>query len=158
MPYSTGTVTTATGLIADLSAFLVGQLGWTLIDDISASDKVFYSTGITGDRNIYVRLRAGLKDRNVAPDIGAWQNQEHTGAQYDHVNIETMQHWDVSTHTGTNRVAGRIGPWAWAMFGNNFRDGNSSARHREWIEETRSALFLPNRAGETTGITQAWLS
>lgn len=111
MAYKTGIVATASGLLTELVSFAVSQAGWTLEHDVSASEKILKSTGSDGVSHILARLRTGVKDYNGNPSYTAWQNQEYTGAHYEHINVSMLQAYDPAGPTLYNEIDGRVGPW-----------------------------------------------
>lgn len=158
MAFSTDTVVTANDMIADISAFLVGQCGWSLVDDIATGNKVFHSTGKTGDRNIYLRFQSGVKDRNQIPGVAYWQNQEHPGALYDHVNVFGSQYWNTPTHAGVNALSGKIGPWGYIWKGTNVSNAWSTAFMVDVYPGNTSSIFAHKHNGNVPNTTTEWLS
>jgi len=124
MAFETGFVSTASGLLSQLSSFLLGT-GWSLNDNPSLSTfsgyNVFFSNGSLSNEDIYIGIGYGLKDYDNPPAYAAWQNQDYNNAQYELLNIQPMQYWDAGSNQATNMINGRVGPVMMGML-----DGSSN--------------------------------
>jgi len=56
MAYYTGRTIGGQGLLGAAENALIAQ-GWTLVDTIHAGDKVFFSNGVSGKKNLYLRIK-----------------------------------------------------------------------------------------------------
>ena len=59
MAFEKGTATSTFDLLDKLATFMANQSGWTLRSDIGQYDKVYYSAGTDGKKDIYIRQRLG---------------------------------------------------------------------------------------------------
>lgn len=81
---TTGTATDTAALYAALKTFLTTTAGWTLHDDVSATEPYFvaYSPGESGNERIYLRYL----DSSTAGRI----------------SVSAWQYWNATTHAGVN--------------------------------------------------------
>lgn len=119
--------TSPTDAFGQLAAWIEGtsaeDLGWTLVDTLTATDKVYSIAGQDIARpTIYVRMTMNVKDE--APGSNPIGNQEN-------IVFRIYRSWSTGTHTGKGE-AGRIGPRI---------EVAPHYRVREWGK--RKALFLP---------------
>jgi hypothetical protein len=124
MAYATGSASGLADLLSKLKTFLSAN-GWTSLDEISATDHVYYSAGEDGETPIYVRVSdanaAGLLDGHLGYGIS-----EHdwfaTGkvATRGVLSLRAYQCWDSATHTGDVEQNGRLGRYLWWNRGNRY--------------------------------------
>jgi len=99
------TATSPTDLFGQLAAWIEGvgtdDLGWTLVDTLTATDKVYSIAGQDIARpTIYVRMTMNVFDE--APGSNPIGNQEN-------IVFRIYRSWSTGTHTGKGET-GRIGP------------------------------------------------
>lgn len=87
------------------------EAGWEIRSgmDVDGLDSVFYSTGSDGDQDIYVRVAAGLYDRQSHGDIQFPDADGYT----KHVNFFAYSHFSQDgtlTDGGASSEVGRYGP------------------------------------------------
>lgn len=121
------TATSPTDLHGILAGWIEGtgeeDLGWTLVDTVSATDTVYSISGEGGTRpTIYIRMTLNVYDE--APGGMPIGNQ-------DNITFRLYRSWNTGTHTGKGET-GRIGPRV--IF-------KPSYNQRPWLR--RLGLFLP---------------
>ncbi len=84
MAFQTGTANNTDDFLNKIYAFLQ-DIGWTLFDSLSATDKVFRSIGVLGNRTIFIRIRKPSPPANK-------------------IELLAYSGWDTGSHSGTNEV------------------------------------------------------
>ena len=153
MAYQTGFVSTASGLLTNINSFLLG-IGWTLHNALDTEDLVYRSSGSSGDEEIYIRLRTGVKDYDGIPGHNAWQNQDYAAAKFEHINVSVIQGHNANTSTSYNECDGRIGPLLFGFFNPNNISTNATLQYYLYPELNQYSYT----ASKWTGADAFWYS
>lgn len=108
--YETGTASTSYDLAVKLRAFLLESgVGWTEQAHLGDSDFVFYSSGESGEDDLYIRIASGLSDAvSKIGDIQHPYSDGYTGF----INLFAYQYFPSSGTSGDDghNELGRFGP------------------------------------------------
>lgn len=111
MAYETGTASSLSDLLSKLTTFLT-TYGWSVHDQLSASDVVVCSTGTDGRKKIYIRLSDGSALRDYSLGYGVSMHDYFAqGAVADRcvISCRAYQSWDSVAHTGQQEASGQLG-------------------------------------------------